>query len=247
MKKLFGGLVLAALGACGGGGGDPSTIAITNTAGTTGYTAATPRAGTTATYAVTQVDNLGNTFNRSFVRTITSVFPDGTVATHWSDPLGSTLVSGTVNHTAFPTEYQLNSAGQDLSYTVTLPSGSVTCTDMPHGDGPPAHLAMGEQWTNAYSITCGTNAPVAFTQTGQLIGVETVTVPAGTFTAYRLDSTRTWTSGALTTTETVQRWVNTDPTQQTTLKISSNIAYSGATPASGALVSDSRTLLSITN
>lgn len=143
--------------------------------------------------------NVGNTFNRSFVRTVTGVFSDGTFSTHWSDPTGSALVSGS------------------------------------------------EQWTTTYTITCGVNAPQTFTQTGQLVGIEAVTVPAGTYNAYRLESAVSWTSGSLTTNETIHRWVNADPTQPITVKITFTYAYSGAVPASGALMSDSRVLQSVTN
>lgn len=142
MKLHLVSLLPLALVACGGGGGsEPSPAAA---AATTPYTAATPQAGTVSTYGVTQTDNLGNTFNRTFVRTVTTVFSDGTYASHWADPTASTLVSGTVNHTAYPTDYQLNGAGQDLSYTVSRPAGAVTCTDSLHGEGPPASLAVGQ-------------------------------------------------------------------------------------------------------
>lgn len=77
--------------------------------------------------------------------------------------------------------------------------------------------------------------------------MESVTVPAGTFNAYRFESVVTWTTGGQTTTETIQRWVKADPAQQVTLKVTMDYAYSGAQPASGALVSEVRMLQSVTN
>jgi hypothetical protein len=52
-----------------------------------------------------------------------------------------------------------------------------------------------------------TAPPVSYTQSGSVVDVEAVTVPVGTFTAIKLQSTVTWTSpGGATRTQTVTNW-----------------------------------------
>jgi hypothetical protein len=85
-------------------------------------------------------------------------------------------------------------------------------------------------------LTCGTAAPVQYTQNGNVLDVESVTGPAGTFTAIKLQSTVTWTTAAGTTiTETVTNWRDID----TLFSVRQNVTrvYGGMLPTTGYEVS----------
>jgi hypothetical protein len=81
-------------------------------------------------------------------------------------------------------------------------------------------------------VTCGTATPVNHTQTGAVVDVESVTVPAGTFTAVKLQSTDVWTDvNGTTITQTAFNWRDVD----TTFSVQRTItrAYSGTLPTNG--------------
>jgi hypothetical protein len=66
-------------------------------------------------------------------------------------------------------------------------------------------------WSRSFhgSVTMsgGTGNPVSYSQSGPVVDVEAVTVPAGTFVAIKLQSTVTWTgSGGTTRTQTITNW-----------------------------------------
>jgi len=69
-------------------------------------------------------------------------------------------------------------------------------------------------------------------QTGAVVDVESVTVPAGTYTAVKLQSTDVWTNADGTTiTQTAFNWRDVD----TTFSVQRTItrAYSGTLPTTG--------------
>ena len=75
-------------------------------------------------------------------------------------------------------------------------------------------------------------------------GIETITIAAGTFSAYKFVSTTTWTVNGITRTESATRWRDASGGDTRTLKMVRAIAYSGGTPAAGSLVTGSRELQS---
>ena len=74
------------------------------------------------------------------------------------------------------------------------------------------------------------------TQSGTVVDVESVTVPAGTFTALKLQSTIVWTDNNGTThTQTSTNWLDT--TSFHSVKQSSTYVDTGTPPADGYAVS----------
>jgi hypothetical protein len=82
------------------------------------------------------------------------------------------------------------------------------------------------------------SAPVSYTQQGSVVDVESVTVPAGTFTALKFQSTITWTDADGTNrTQTITNWRDTATLY--TLKQQISIAVTGTLPTNGYPVSRS--------
>lgn len=232
---------------CGGGSDSAGgTTATATTTATVTYTFVRPKAGVHLVYAQKLLDNLNNTINRTMTQYITSVNADGSFAVHEEDPAHNRVVSGTVDQSLYPTDYQYNAVGQATSWVVTPATGAaVTCTVTQGNPGAPSPLTAGQSWSVNYLETCGTGAGTAFAQSGTFAGLETITVAAGTFSAYKFTSTVTRTVNGTTQTETVSRWADAASADAYTLKSSSAFTYSGTAPASGALVSETSELQSV--
>jgi hypothetical protein len=229
-------LVSTLLSGCGGGGGG-GTDTPAHTAAVT-YTFMHPKLGEHLVYAQKLVDNLNNTVNRTMVQDVTAVNADGSFSVHEEDPSHDRIVSGTVDQSLYPTNYQYNASGQASSWVITQSTGAtISCTVTQGYPGAPSPLTVGQAWTVNYVETCGTGAGTAFTQSGTLAGVETITVAAGTFSAFKFTSTFTRTVNGITRTETVTRWRDASGTDSRVLKSTSVFAYSGGTPPAGTLVS----------
>ena len=236
-SRLLPSAVLAlTLAACGGGQAGSAAAA-------TAYQFITPALGSQNTYADTQVDNLNNTLKRSIVSTVVAVNADGSYRSTSVDPSGDTVGSGTVDQTFYPTAYSLNNAGQETAQQTTRPGNVVvSCAADPHDAGPPAPLSVGQHWSFSYTPCAG--APV-FTQAGVLVDTETVTVPAGTFSAYKFQSSLTWTTaGGSAVTETISHWRNASGSDSRIVKETTSYAYTGTAPPAGSPVSLSRQLVS---
>lgn len=237
---IFSLLAAAFLTACGGGSSSSSDSPTTVT-----YSFITPKVGAQLVFANTLVDNLSNTINRTLVENITAVNPDGTFTTSWIDPSNNSITTGVVNHTFYPQTSGDNSVAQKLNLTVTPPTGSPTnCVFSPHAGGASSPLTAGQNWAFSFTDTCGASSPIAFTESGTFVGTESITVPAGTFNAYKFQSTTTYTLGGTTTTESVTQWRNAANTDSRSLKLVINYTYSGTAPAQGSLVSSTRVLQS---
>jgi len=231
----------ALLAGCGGGGGGDAAAPAPAAAS---YAFAAPKQGAHLVYAETLLDNRNNTIHRSSTDDVTAVNADGGFAMHEEDPSHNRVFSGTVDQSLYPTDYQLNAAGQAVGWTVAQPAGTIACAVTQGSVGAPATLALGAGWSTSYTETCGTGPGTAFTQTGSFAGIETITIAAGTFKAYRIVSTTTRTVAGVTRTETATRWRDASGGDTRTLKFTSQFSYSGATPPDGALVSFSRELQS---
>ena len=233
------------LAACGGGGSDNGSGggSAVQAAVTTTYQFVPPKAGAHLVYAQQQTDTLNNTLNRTFDDDVTAVNADGTFTVHEDDPSHDHVVSGTVDQTLYPTDLQVGAAGQVTALTITNGTNVTQCT-FQGNQGAPATLAVGASWTTQYTETCDGGAGVTYTQNGTLAGVETITIAAGTFSAYKIESTTTWTVNGITRTETATRWRNASGGDTRTLKFTRSIAYSGGTPAAGSQVTESQELQS---
>ena len=241
-KSYLGMLAVTVLTACGGGSGTSSGG---NSSATT-YNFITPKAGTQLVFSETLVDNLNNTLNRTVVENVTSINADGSFTSTWADPSGDTDVSGVVDHTQYPTTFNYNSAAQGLSWGVTPYTYSpYGCAVSPHAAGAPSPLSAGQSWTFSYTQVCGSNPTLTLTQSGTFVGTESVTVPDGTFNAYKFQSTLTYTeSSGTTVVQSITSWRNAAGTDSRSLKDVVNYTYSGSAPLQGSLVSFTRILQS---
>jgi hypothetical protein len=112
----------------------------------------------------------------------------------------------------------------------------VTCAYDPHGVGPDFPLSVGGTWMLDFTFACGSQTPVSYTQDGTFVDLEPVTVPAGTYSALKLESTVTWTDLQGTTrTQTITNW--RDVSTMMSMKQETSIAYSGSIPSTGYAVS----------
>jgi len=239
-------LVAACSGGGGGGGGDGGSGSAAGTAAPAlvqSYHFAAPKAGTHLEYAASLVDNLNNTLNRTVTDDVTTVNADGSFATHEEDPSHNRIVSGSTDQSVYPTDFQYNAAGQATAWTVAQPSASVQCTVSGGAAGAPATLSSGGTWNASYTQTCGGDG-TAYTQSGSYAGIESVTVAAGTFSAYKFTATTTRTVDGITRIETSTRWRDASGGDTRIVKETSVFTYSGGTPPAGAVLQQTRELKS---
>ncbi len=219
--------VLAA--GCGGGGGGSSDAPVTT------YKLAVPAVNSQTMYGQTTIDNSNNTISQTVRNTITAVNVDGSYVYTRDDPNQSSPVVNGTSYAIVTMSITADGAGHMQSYSVT--SGTpVTCTESPHGPGPTYPVRIGGTWSLDFTITCGNAAPVAYSESGSVSAVESVTLPAGTFSAVRFDSTLVHTNAKGTTlTESATMWreVNTGRL----VKNIDVIRYSGTVPTTGYPVS----------
>jgi hypothetical protein len=227
-SKLGAATALTALAtACGGGGNDsPQTT----------YNYVAPQVNFQRNYSETLIDNSDNTINESFAQTVTDVNSDGSYVLLQDPSSTSVVVDGTTYSIATET-IDVNNQSQDTSYSALEANGDLmTCTYAPHGPGPGYPLTVGGTWTIQYTVTCGTSAPVTHTQNGNVLDVESVTVPAGTYSALKLQSTDTYTNADGTTiTQTTTNWRDVDTLFS--VQRTSTLVYSGTLPVNGYAVS----------
>jgi hypothetical protein len=230
--------VAALLSACGGGTSPaaPATVAAT-------YRFTPPQSGEHLVYADQQVDTLNNTLHRTAVDDVTAVNADGSFVVHEEDPSHDHVVSGEVDQTLYPTDFSYTAAGQLVGTTIARATAVVHCT-FQGSEGAPVTLVVGAGWNTQYTETCDGGAGVTYTQTGTLAGIETITIAAGTFSAYKFVSTTTWTINGITRTESATRWRDASGNDPRTLKMVRSFAYSGGTPAAGSPLTTSRELQS---
>jgi hypothetical protein len=231
--------VVASVTGCGGGNG--------NTPGTgTAYDFVPPVVNSARTYSETIVDNANNTIIIGYTQTVTAIAADGTITEMQQSTTGSSaIVNGTNYAPLTETETYDGTSGQETSYTYTAASGEpTTCTYDPRDGGPDFPLRVGQTWSISYTFACGSESPVTYEQSGSVVDVESVTVPAGTFNALKLQSTVTWTNLEGTSrTETVTNW--RDIATSHSVKEAITIAVGGTLPTTGYPVSREIVLESI--
>jgi len=235
MMNIVVAVVLAwALGACGGGSGSASG---------TSYPFVAPTLNATELSSVTYVDNASNSIGLTEQETVTAVNADGSFVVHIDNPNNNTLVVNGTTYSVLTEDETFNDTGQALSYSYTPAGGTqIDCVDAPHGVGPDFPVTVGQAWVDDFTVSCGGNAPIAYSQTGTVVDVESVSVPAGAFTALKLQSTLTWTTAAgVLRTETLTTW--RDTTTGHVVKEIQDFSYS-VPPAGGYPVSRTTVLLS---
>jgi hypothetical protein len=222
---------VATLTGCGGGG-DNAAFGAT-------YPFVTPAVGAMRTYSETITDSSSNTVGLNFTSQVTAVDSDHS----YTDTLSGNNVVTLDGQIFGATENRsFNSEGQELSYTYSASNGGTgSCTYDPNGAGPPYPLSVGQTWRIQFSYSCNGNAPITYTQNGSVVDIESVTVPAGTFSAVKLQSTITWTNSQGTTRqESITNWRDVATLQS----VKESITYTvSGTPPSGAYVTNESTEL----
>jgi hypothetical protein len=220
--------IMVSVTACGGGGGSSPPP--------TSYEFVVPQLNSVRDYSETYIDNFDNTINESYSQKVTDVNADGSYVLLQDPTSNVIIVDGTTY--SIPTEtIDVNNQSEDNSYSALESDGDVqSCTYDPHGPGPGYPLTVGAAWTIKYTVTCGTAAPVSHVQDGNVLDIEPVTVPAGTYNALKLQSTDTYTNaGGTTITETTTDW--RDVVTLFSVQKSSTLVYSGTLPTTSYAVS----------
>lgn len=233
------GLLCLALSGCGG---RPTPIGTSSSGSGPPYGFTAPVVNSTRTYTDTVTDNAGNTIDVGYTDTVNVVNSDGSYAVEYQPSSASIFVDGT--NYGGPSETQsYDSSGHEVSYVYTADDGViVTCNLDPHGIGPDWPVRVGATWSLQYALDCTSTPTVTYVQTGTVVGVESVTVPAGTYSALKLESTVSWTdAGGTTRTQTITNW--RDVASSVSVKEEISIAYSGALPTSGYAVKRERLLM----
>jgi len=246
-RRLLLGCCVLALTACGGGGGGPSNSIPVEPPPLKGYAFATPQLNSRRVYAETIVDNLNNTISITKSDTVTAVNGDSTYVVHQEDPGHQTVVVAGFDYSVATETLNLDSTGHETGYTFVNPSGTtVTCTLSPHGPGSPYPVAAGDTWTINYTLACSTGISISYSQSGTAVDVESVTVPAGTYSAIKLQSTITWTDGNGTVrTQSITNW--RDVATSISVKEIINTSYSGTAPRTAGYPVTNTTVLQSTS
>jgi|SRR5665213_809441 len=238
LAAITGVVVLSMLIAdCGGGGSDATAAPVT-------YDFPAPQANSERIYSRVIIDNANNTIDETVDDKVTIVNADGTYVVMEDDPTHTSVTFGGTTYSVLTENVNVNGSGQSTSYSFTAANGNTgTCTYNPHGVGPDFPVTVGTTWSLAYTFACGNNVPVSYMQTGSVVDVETITVPAGTYSTLKLNSTVQWTDANGTThTQTVSNW--RDINTMISVKEVVSIAYSGTMPTNGYPVSSESTLQS---
>lgn len=233
--------LIAILVACGDGTSGSSN---NSSSGTTSYSYVVPQINGQRIYSRTIIDNSSNTINETLRETVTAVNPDGSFVSTEDDPTHTSITINGTTYTIDTATVTDTSSGQELSYVYT-PSGEslTTCLDNPHGLGPDYPLLIGTGWSITYTWTCGASPPILYSQTGSVIDLESVTVPAGTFSALKLQSTVSWTDSQGTTfIETITNW--RDANTGRSVKEVTSRTFNGPAPTNGYAVSSTTELQS---
>lgn len=234
-------LIFTMLTGCGGGGNADAPAATSEAT----YIFVRPNPGAHLVYAQNLTDNLNNTVKRTMVQDVTSVHADGSFTLHEEDPTHNRIVSGSIDQSLYPTDVQYNASGQPTSWVVTPATGAtVSCAVSQGNTGAPSPMTAGQGWTENYIESCGTGSGTAYAQSGTFAGVETITVAAGTFSAFKLTYTVTMTINGMTRTETASLWRDASSADSHILKSASVFTYSGVTPAAGMWLSETHELQS---
>jgi hypothetical protein len=219
-----------ALVGCGGGGGGAASTPGTGTS----YAFIRPVLNSTRIYSETIVDNSNNTIAIGFSDTVMTVNTDGTYVVLFQPSNPTAIVNGT-NYGGPPETQTFNTSGQE-TLDVFTSSKAYTCNFDPHGSGPEFPVQVGMSWSLDYTYSCNGGASISYVQAGTVLDVESVTVPAGTFSAIKLQSTLTWTDAQGTTrTQTIANW--RDVATSISVKQQISVAYSGSLPTTGYPVS----------
>ena len=226
-------ILIALLAACGGGGGGDATGGGPATTQGASYQYVPPAQGQSGTYTTTVTDSSGNSATYSGIATVTQVNADGSSVTSWQYPGSSgnyTLDGFTYGND--PYLYNYDSKGQLIqSQDVAATADQVVCTYSYPGGGAPSSAVPGQSWNSSQAESCGGNDIGTFTETTTYLGIESLTVPAGTFSAYKLQTVDVSATASVPNL-VVTNWYDTSATGSLLLKVTTQYADTGSTSSS---------------
>ena len=212
----------AALGGCGGSGDSPPPAPPPAPPAPQTYNYIAPTVGESDTWTRILTDSAGSRVTLQLRQRVTSVDGAGTMVFTWDDPTGVDVVQDGVEFRTTPETAHVAANGGTLDYTVTHTDGTqATCVyGQANPDGTAAaaaraqaeglrhadSLQVGESWTTAYTIACGTQAAVTFHVSASVTNVESVIVGAGTFLALKEHVYTTYLSNGFTNVTDVTLW-----------------------------------------
>ena len=182
-----------------------------------------PAAGETDVWTRVLTDSAGNSVAMQIRQQIASVDESGVRVVTYDDPTGTDVAEDGLDFRVNPETEHVSATGTASDYTLTSSSGAqTTCvygTVSGSGTGTAEatrataqglrrleSLSPGEAWNSAYTIACGSAAPVAYSVTAAVFPLETVTVAAGTFQAFRETVDTTWVFNGFTNSTSVTLW-----------------------------------------
>ena len=203
MKTHHAAAIMAALSVlvgCGGdGGGGDSADGGTPPPGVTTYSEVTPTLGSVDTFTSVWVDEAMNTVTEGFEERVTAVGPDGSYQLTLDDPSNQTITVNGITYHYNPevAQHGATSANNaESGYTDTLPSGAkATCTVAFQSGVHAKPYYVGQTFSTHDTVTCG-SVTTAYVTAGSVAAFESVTVPAGTFSALRETYSTSWTTAA---------------------------------------------------
>lgn len=200
------------LAACGGGGGgsdqvnadtvkapsgstanpDSAKVPPDSTA-STDYRFVAPVLNAKSVYSKTEKVVGGQTYTRTYEQSVVQVKDDGTYLMDRHALTNETVTIGVATLSMYPATLQMNAMGQETMISVHQPNVPlVNCTATPNNGAPASPLTVAQTWTTDYVWACGSAFPVSHSISGKYVGKETITVAAGTFTAYKFEITDKW-------------------------------------------------------
>jgi hypothetical protein len=236
--------VLALLAACGGGSDAGSNNNSNNNSNNSdnnsssngtapqpsAYPFVPPRTSSIDTYTDTVTDVNGNRVAFQ-LRSETAVEPDRTYSIAMSSPA---VVLGDQRYHR-PDQIDIfDASGRLVDTRVTNADGTQsTCTRVANfthtGQGGTPGYNLGETWSGSFTVTCNA-LTVTYTQHGEVLAAEPVTVAAGTFDAVKVQTITSWTTqDGDAITDTSLAWK--DPAHSLyPIKVVDNFARSGNVP-----------------
>lgn len=232
--------MLLVLVGCGGGGDGGS-------ASVSGAPVSVVPLGRKSDYQVTDTDNSSNTYPWQLELTVVASSPDGSYSQSRIGNGGNVTINGTRYGTVNVVD-SFNPLHELVSYSLPATSPAVTCTY----DAPqpllPTGLPAGQAWpvmSSHRTCTDGGSATLML-QSGSVVGTETVSVPAGTFSAKKVQYVQaiTQTSAAGAIVQMQDSWTLWfDPVSGRTVQATLDVTYAAAAGSNGRLTHEVQQLL----
>lgn len=202
----------AMLAACGGSGDGPAQAPAPapSPAAPTVFSYVPPAIGQTDVWTQTQTDTLGNSASMLLRLRVTGGSESGARVYTYDDPTGTRVVQDGLTFWVEPETENLSPTGNVTDYTWTSTTGvQTTCVygsassgtsgtqvaadrAVAMGDTRLQSLKPGDILNGSYTITCGSNAPITYSTMISVFPLETITVSAGTFQAFKEVVSTSW-------------------------------------------------------